>query len=413
MSYTFSDLQDEVLRRATRDQAGTQFDTAIKNIINTSLFRISRESAWRVMRRKTHFRTKQRYEIGSGAGAFTVNNSAISVTGATFLTEGIRVGRRIELSGDSQSFIIRKVTGEEDITLDHAYSGNASTTTGTYKILGQEEYNLPVQAGHRMFMWHEQWGLPYKMEYITDQDFFDSSAYNTEENIPIGYRMWGEDMVIEQPKEASVMRVASSESADQSIVITVFGTVAGYPDFEAITTDSSDGTTAKSGSKSFQTVERVVKSASTDGRITVDANTANTIIAVLPVGDTTAGILYRKIQLYPLPNSAFDINVQYYKDPYRLVGDNDVHELGQDFDEAIILLSVSKVKAESEIKEGTDNFFSMWKDELRSLKKTNVDKIDWFPTLRRGRKGNILNSRFHPYASHAQVGPFYGGRSYF
>ncbi|KKK68177.1 hypothetical protein LCGC14_2946700, partial [marine sediment metagenome] len=40
---------------------------------------------------------------------------------------------------------------------------------------------------------------------------------------------------------------------------------------------------------------------------------------------------------------------------------------------------VSKVKAGAEIKEGTDNFFSMWKDELRSLKKTNVDKIDWFP----------------------------------
>ena len=157
----------------------------------------------------------------------------------------------------------------------------------------------------------------------------------------------------------------------------------------------------------------MVKSASTDGRITVDANTANTIIAVLPVGDTTAGILYRKIQLYPLPNSAFDINVQYYKDPYRLVGDNDVHELGQEFDEAIILLAVSKVKAEAEIESGTDNFFSMWKDELKSLKKTNVDKIDWFPTLRRPGKANILNRRFHPYASQAQVGPFYGSRSYF
>lgn len=406
---TFADLQNEVKRRATRDESGTQFDTATKNVINTSLFRINREMPWRVMRRRTHFRTKKYYEIGTGAGTFTVNVSTISVAGATFLTEGVRIGRRIKLSGDGQYFIIRKITGEEDITLDHNYSGS-SVTAGTYKILGQEEYNLPVQAGHRMFMWHEEWGYPFKMTYLTDQDFYGSSAYNTEEGIPTGYRMWGEDMIIEQPKEASVMRIASSESADTSIGITVFGTVAGYPDYEVITTDSSNGTTAKSGSKSFQTVERVVKNAPSTGRITMDANTATTIIAVLPVGDTTAGILYRKIQLYPLPSSAFDMNVQYYKDVYRLVNDGDVHELGQEFDEAIILLATSKIKGETEIKQGISTFFSFWQDEMRSLKKTNADKIDWFPTLRRAGESLFADTKVHPFLSHRQVGSYYGPR---
>ena len=33
------------------------------------------------------------------------------------------------------------------------------------------------------------------------------------------------------------------------------------------------------------------------------------------------------------------MNVKYYKDAYRLVNTGDVHDLGQDFDEAIILLS--------------------------------------------------------------------------
>lgn len=255
---TFLDLQNEVKRRATRDQSGTQYDTAVRNIINTSLFRINREVPWRVMRRRTHFRTKKYYEIGSGAGSFTLGASTISVTGATFLAEGVRIGRRIKLSGDAQYFIIRSVTSETAITLDHNYSG-ASTTTGTYRILGQEEYNLPVQAGHRMFLWHEAWGYPYKMSYITDQDFFASGAYNTEEDIPTHYRMWGEDMVIEQPKAASVMRISSSSASDTSIALTVFGTVAGYPDYEIITTNGADGTTAVSGSKSFQSIERVVK----------------------------------------------------------------------------------------------------------------------------------------------------------
>ncbi len=50
MSLTFKDLQDEVKRRATRDQGGTQFDTAVKNLINMSLIRIANESPWTALR---------------------------------------------------------------------------------------------------------------------------------------------------------------------------------------------------------------------------------------------------------------------------------------------------------------------------------------------------------------------------
>jgi len=409
--YTFKDLQDEVKRRATRDESGTQFDTAVKNIINTSLFRINREALWRVMRRRTSFKTKTTYVNGTGAGTFVLDRSTISVTGATFLTDGIQIGRRIKLSGDNGVHTVKEINAETSLRIETGYSATATTTTGTYSILGQEEYNLPIQSGHRMFLWHEEWGTPYKMEYITDQDFYDRGFYNTTEQIPIAYRMWGEDMVIEQLKEASVIRVASSDSADQSIKITVFGNVAGYPDFEVITTDGSDGTTPVSGSKSFQSIERVVKNASTTGRITVDGNSANTVVAVLPVGDTTAGVIYRKMQLYPLPSTVFDMNIQYYKDVYRLVSDEDIHEMGQEFDEAIILLAVSKVKGEAEIKQGTTTFFSMWQDEMRSLKKTNVDKIDWFPTLKKPRESKTHFSRVHPFLQHRQAGAFYGYRS--
>ena len=67
MLYTFKDLQDEVKRRATRDQSGTTFDVAIKNIINTSLFRIGREALWRSLRRKGIVTTVTSYTTGSGA----------------------------------------------------------------------------------------------------------------------------------------------------------------------------------------------------------------------------------------------------------------------------------------------------------------------------------------------------------
>ena len=102
------------------------------------------------------------------------------------------------------------------------------------------------------------------------------------------------------------------------------------------------------------------------------------------------------------------MNVQYYKEPYRLVNDGDVHELGQDFDEAIILLATSKLKFEQNQTEGKE-FFSLYKDELKSVRKTNVDKIDWMPSLRSGGRGGG-GQAVHPFLSTAQIGANYGLR---
>jgi hypothetical protein len=408
MAYTYKDLQDEVKRRATKNQGGTQFDTAIKNIINTSLFRIAMEATWRPLRRRTQFTTKTNYTTGSGAGTFTNGSSTITVTGATFITDGIEIGRKINLGGDSVKHTIKTITGETTLTIEEGYGGT-STTTGTYTILPQEQYNLPIQSSHRMFMWHEEWGFPYEMFYQTDQDFYNIALDVNATGVPTIYRMWGEDMVIKQLLEPSVITIVSSDSSDTSVPITIFGTVSGYPDFEIINTNSSNGTTSAAGSKSFSSIERVSKGSSTTGRITATANSGNTTVAVMPVGDTTAGIMYRKVQLWQLPSTAFEMQVQYYKTPYRLVNDNDIHELGQDFDEAIILLSTAKIKYESNQNEG-DKFMGMFKDEMRVLRRTNLDKIDWIPRLKRRResRGHLNRNTIGRGLQYRQIGSFFG-----
>jgi len=403
---TFSDLITEVKHRATNDQGGTEFDTPVKNAINSALFRLNRDALWRSMRRKTTFNTITSYTTGSGAGTFTEDSADIVITGATFITDNIKIGQRITLSGSSKTFTIKEITAETEITLDMVYDGD-DTTTGTYTILAQEEYNLPVQVGHRMFLWHERWGFPFKLEYITDQTFYDMSPDNTEVSVPTSYRMWGEDMVDTQLLEASVIQISSSSTSDTSISVTVFGIVSGYPDYEIIITNASNGTTAVNGSKSFTSVERVVKSSSsaTVGRITATANTTATTVAVLPVGNTTAGFIIRKIQLVPLPDEVFPINVQYYKEVNHLVSDGDVHELGQDFNEAIVLLATSKLKYSTNQDEA-DKFFALYKDELRSLKRTNMDKIDFSPKFRRPFERG--DAAVHPQLLYRQAGANYG-----
>ena len=242
------------------------------------------------------------------------------------------------------------------------------------------------------------------LKYVPDFAFYSTGSTLPIGNTPTHYRMWGENDIINQPREASVIRIASSASADTSISIQVFGTVSGYPDFETITTNASNGTTAVSGSKSFTTVERVVKASSTTGRITLDANSANTTIAVLPVGSSTGTIQYKKIQLWPLPTRTFNVNVEYYKDPWRLVNSSDIHELGQEFDEAIILLSVAKIKAENS-QEEAKSFFAMYTDEVNSLKRVNADKPDWLIELKPTRNSN---NGLNGLVSYSQLGGQYG-----
>lgn len=397
----FSDIQLEISRRATKDQSGTQFTQAIKNAANFALFRAGREGPWRCLRRRTFFSTTAPYSTGTGHATFTVGSTTIAVVGATFLTDGIEIGRRVKLSGDSIYHTIRTIPTETTFTIEKPFSGTA-TTTGTYSILGQEDYSLPIASGHRMFMWHEEYGFPLKMQYVTDQDFYERNIINTNTNIPIAYRMWGEDMIIAQTKFADVVRVVSSSTSDTAIAITVFGIVSGYPDFEII---NLNGTTGVNGAKSFSSVERIVKNGTTIGRVTATTNSAKTTLSVLPVGGTMVGTQLRKIGVWPLPTTAFPVNLQYYKDPTRLVNSGDVHEMGEDFDEAIILLATAKLKSEQNQGEGI-KLFSLYQDEIKNLKKTNLDKIDWFPHLRRpfNRSNDFVASNLQ----YMQVGANYG-----
>ena len=381
MAFTFSDLQAEVKRRATKNQGGTQFDAGINNIINTSMWRVAREARWRSLRRETTFDTVASYTTGTGAVSTTHNSKNVTVTGATLLTDGVKIGRFVDLGGSSLTYKLATITGETTFTLDR-FSAGTTSTTGTYSILGQGEYVLPIQIGHSAFFFHREYGVPTLLEYEPAQTFFSSGSLEASEGIPLKYRMWGMDSTLDRLKASSVITISSSSSADTSKAVTVFGIVSGYPDYEIITTNGSNGTTAVAGTKSFSSVERVVKNQNTTGRITCTANSGNTTVAVLPVGNTTTGPNYTKIQLYPLPNAVFPITCMYYKLPYQLVNDGDVPELGEEFSEAIILLATCKLKGEQNEKEDAD-FFKLYQDEIVSLKRTNVDKLDFLPRLQR------------------------------
>lgn len=412
MAMTFADLYSEVKRRATRNQSGTTFDIPDKNAVNAALFRVARERNWTNLRRTSIITCDAPYTTGSGAVAVTNGSSTVTVTGATFITDGIKIGRRVQLGGSQKNYIITSITGETTMVVNLTYDGTNSTSQ-TYSIFGTEEYNMPIQCDRIRAIWHEGYGYPFLMMPTDVYDFYASGVNVPDSDIPVFYRQWNSDTIIRQPNSASVVTISSSSSSDTSKNITVFGTVSGYPDYEIITTNSGNGTTTVSGTKSFSTVERVVKGSSTVGRITLTCNSGNVTIAVLPVGDTTGTIQYKKIQIFPLPNSAYQLNVLYYKEPWRLVNDDDIHELGQEFDEAIIMLATSKILQEQGKKEG-DKFFAMYQDEIRNLGKNNVDVLlDIMPHLRKAKNARNLNGApLSRWLSYGQLGGGFGPHGY-
>lgn len=402
--FTFLDLQQEVKRRALRNQSGTEYDEEIKNIINTSLFRTAREASWRVLRRKTYFTTKSSYTSGTNYVTVTRSSTAFSLisTACDLWTDKIEIDRYIKFGTDSWHYIIRAINSNTNGVIDLAYRGTSATRT-TYEIYPQMEYNLPIQVDHRAFLWHEDYGYPYRMWYVPDQTFFDTGVDLVEKNTPTHYRMWGENTIMAQLPTATSLKFVSTSASDTTVQVIVFGDIAGYPTTETVTLN---GTTTITTSNEFISVERVAKDSNSYGRITITSSRGNYTIAVLPAGDTTATVKYSKVQLYPLPNRNFDINVYYYKDPYRLVNDDDIHEMGQEFDEAIILLSVTKIKYQDSQAEG-DRWYQLYQDEVKNLKKTNVDKIDWLPTLQRPYETRGRGYYIHPYLKRSQAGTFF------
>lgn len=412
MALTFTDLQTEVLRRATKNQGGTNFSSASKVAINASLFRLAREANWRSLRRTGFFNTVTSYTKGSGVISLNHNATTGTASSATFLSDDVNIGRFVKFSGSGTYYQIRTFPSNTSFSIDQIYGGTTSSSL-TYEILPQEIYNLPVQCGHRMFLWHNAYGYPYQMKYVVEQDFYQANVQRIYKAPPTHYHMWDTDMTIQQPKAPSVVTISSSSTSDTSVSVTVFGTVSGYPDSEIIITNSSSGTTAVAGLKTFSYIERISKvtSTSTLGRITATTDSANTTVAVIPAGNATTGIQYKKVMLFPLPTAVYPINILYYKDPNALVLSGDIHELGEEFDEALILLATSKLKAEEEIELGTASFYKLYQEELTILRRVNVDKIDWFPALR-GETRNRRSSGFGRGLDYKQVGPWYGGQSY-
>ena len=53
----------------------------------------------------------------------------------------------------------------------------------------------------------------------------------------------------------------------------------------------------------------------------------------------------------------------------------------------------------------------MYQDEVKTLKRTNVDKIDWFPKLEKFTRARASQPAVHPNLLYSQAGSHFGTAS--
>lgn len=334
------DYISEIKVRIIQEQSGTNLDPFIKRWINMAIQHIRTMENWKILRRKRTFTTEGDYTTGT-INAITVGDTAITGALTLWVTNDIRPGRRIKINDDTQARVISAITGEGALTLETGYGGSTSAAAGlSYTIMGTEEYSLPYDWGDLGFLWHEIYGYPFKLTQAGGREFYDSNLSLDESDIPQLYRLHGEDGCLNQPSTASTLSIVSSDAGDTTQTVRVSGIVSSYPDFEDF---ALNGVGAVAGTKSFSRIDRIAifDNAATPtpntGRITITSNTGAITNAVIPVNFINRAVSYNKVQLYPIPDDEYVINVECYDRLYDLVDDNDVCPLGKEFDESIIL----------------------------------------------------------------------------
>ena len=330
----YLELQDQVLFRAGRDATPAQFRPKIKTMLNVASRNIRTEALWPDLKETERITTEADYTTGTIA--VTNNSDTVTGTSTLWVTNNIRIDRRIVLP-NNDVLVIKSVDSETGITLVEKYGG-ATASTQTYTIVGREEYRTPLDFGWPAFLWHEAFGRPFVMNFARSDDFYRGQLSLGDSGTPRLWRMWGKTGVDRQPTSGSIMTISSSDSDDKSIAVRIEGIVSDVPDAETVTTNASDGTTTVDGAKSFTKVDRITidSDKTPEGRITVTSNSANVTVVVLPSGAITRSLEKFLFQIWPPPDSVIILNLYYYAEILDMVNDDDRNPLGDEFDEVLI-----------------------------------------------------------------------------
>ena len=185
-----------------------------------------------------------------------------------------------------------------------------------------------------------QLNTPIRLKQIPEDIFLRKVPEPNESGNPTFYREWSIDGVSTQLATAGKIDLLSSSANDgSSFTASVLGYISGRLLAETYTLN---GTSAVAGTNTFDAREIFVsKSGVTAGNVTFRRNSDSSTLVVL--GPEEISPRFKVITLYPSPNSAMTMYLEYYKPMRDLVNASDVPEFHYKWHYVVRLGALAKV----------------------------------------------------------------------
>lgn len=277
-----------------------------------------------------------------------------------------------EISSPAWAFSRR--FGGANENFHHLWSWLRRKSTFT-TVSGTEDYVMERDVDKIAIM--RQVATPNKIIQVPDEVFFREEPNPTASGNPRIYRVWAIDGVSTKLASADKIDIVSSSSSDNSaFTASVLGYVSGRLISEAYTLN---GTTAVSGTNTFDAREIFVsKSGITTGNITFRKNSDSSTLVVLGPQETSPR--FRVITLYPKPDSAITIYIEYYKKIKELINDSDVPEFDTNWHYVVIMGTIAKIYQSLGKVTDFESQMGLYATAVRSMvshDRTNPDLIEY------------------------------------
>jgi len=251
-----------------------------------------------------------------------------------------------------------------------SFSTAASTT----------DYLLPRDVDRVALLRQET--TPVKLRQVTDRRFYEADAKRDETGNPYWYRMWEVSGVSTKLAVADTVDIVSSSTSDTgntSLNVTVWGYVDGIIRTE---TYRLTGTTTVSGSLTFDADDIFVSmQTDTTGTVTVSENSGGTTLITLSPTERTP--IVKVVSLYPIPDSAITMYVEYFTRIRELSNDSDTPQFDPKWHHIIVKGTLTKIYQHlgKEIEKGS--MLGMYKSSIRGMVKSDMAVDDYIPRLKR------------------------------
>ncbi len=221
---------------------------------------------------------------------------------------------------------------------------------------------------------------PAKLRQVSDRRFYLLDAKRDAGGTPKQYRLWevsGVSTKLAVADKIDVVSSSTSDDGDIELVVTVWGYVSGILRSETYTLD---GTGAVSGSLTFDADDVFVsKQKNTTGTVTVTENSGSTTLVVLAPQDRNP--LFKVVSLYPIPDAAITMYLEYYTRIRELTADSDVPQFDSKWHHVVVKGVLAKIYQHLGKETEAQSAVAMYRSVTRSMVASDVAVDDYTPTM--------------------------------